>query len=351
MAQSAGRYHDGKTAKQRDVTISLESTALRILSSDDDRTAPLDAWPLSELHRIDADSAAGPVRLKRGEAGTARLTIDDAQFAAALFRDAPHLVQRPGWHRWVMSTMACGAVLLFLLFAVPQLSAWIAPWVPVSWEEDIRDVSISAVMAAFGGGEFCTGEAGTAALESLFSRLTATVESDYDIRVRVSSHELINALATPGGEVIIFRGLIEFAQTPDEVAAVLSHELGHLVRRHPTQALVRALSFDLMLDFVIGGFALSGLGQIALTLSYSRDAEREADAVGGKMLADAGFRPAVLADFFRRLEEKQGALPAAFRYLSTHPTVAERIDRADKSGGGGPAMLAEAWDSLQRICD
>ena len=119
---------------------------------------------------------------------------------------------------------------------------------------------------------------------------------------------------------------------PDEVAAVLSHELGHLVRRHPTQALVRALSFDLMLDFVIGGFALSGLGKIALTLSYSRDAEREADAVGGKMLADAGFRPAVLADFFRRLEEKQGPcrLPSAiFRPIRRSRSVSTgRTSRA-----------------------
>ena len=345
-----GRYHDGKTARQRDVALTLTGTAL-LIAGEDGGDEVLASWPLSELRRIDQDGPEGRVRFKRGEAGDERLTVDDAAFAAALTAAVPRTKRRSGWNRWLLSAGGCGVLLLFLFFAVPQLSAVVAPMVPVGWERKIADASTNIFLGAFGGGEFCSGPEGLAALDSLSARLTDSVESDYDIRIRVSSHEMVNAFAMLGGDVVVFHGLIEFAESPDEVAAVVAHELGHLIRRHPTQALVRALSLDLFMDFLTGGSALSGIGQTMVALSYSRDAEREADALGLRLLRDAGLRRDGMASFFRRLEEKHGGLPESLRYLSTHPTVGERVENARTDSEGASAMTPAAWDALRRICD
>lgn len=349
MLQATGRYYDGETAKQRTVLLTLTPVGLRIV---DVKTgnAPIDVWPLDEMRRIETGSSGDPVRFSRGDTGKARLTVDEPDFAAMLVQLSSKGARHSGWRRWVASAGAIAATLLFLVFGVPYLSGWIAPLVPVTWETSLRDVSINSIQLAFGKGEFCDGEAGNDALEKLTARLTATVDSDYEIRVRVTSHDAVNAFAAIGGDIVIFIGLIEIAESSDEVAAVLAHELAHLMRRHPTQALVRALGFDLMLDLLTGGSFAGDVGQTALALSYSRDAEREADAVGAKMLGDAGIRRDGLSEFFRRVEEKEGARPAVLRYLSSHPPLEERVETAAKARGGGPAMSPQAFDALRRIC-
>lgn len=345
-----GRYHDGKTARQQDVSVTLTETALLIAPADRP-SGFLDSWPLAELRVVDEDLSRGEVRLKRGGTGEARLTILDAGFLSALRAVAPQAKRRSGLRGWALSIGVGVGLVFFALFVVPLLSAWIAPLVPVSWERRIAGSSADVLVSAFGGGEFCTAPEGVTALEGLAARLTETEKSDYDIRIRVSSHEAVNAFAMLGGDIVVFHGLIDFAETPDEVAAVVAHELGHLIRRHPTQALVRAFGFDLLISFLTGGSVLSDLGGQILALSHSRDAEREADILGLKLLGDAGLRRDGMARFFDRLEKKEGSLPGLLGYFSSHPSTTERIDRAETGGGDAPALTPEAWAALQRICD
>lgn len=350
MLQAGGRFHDGETAKQIRVILTLAPEGLRIVSAEPGN-GPVDIWPLHELHHIDMSADDGPARFSRGESGKARLTVDDTAFAAQIQQLSARSGRPRRWRIWAVSTAALAAVCLFLVYAVPPLTGWLATLVPVSWEEDLGDSVTESIRLALEAPEFCSGPAGSAALLALTERLTATVETDYDIRVRVLSHETANAFATVGGEVVLFTGLIEFAESAEEVAAVLAHELAHLVRRHPTQALVRAMGIGLILDLLTGGTAAGEFGQLALTLSYSRDAEREADAVGASMLAQAGIRGDGLSTLFARLEEKEGAAPSVLRYLSTHPTLEERIESAKQWRGGGLAMSPPEWEALQRICE
>lgn len=346
-----GRYHDGKTARQQDVEVTLAAAALLITRPDSPANI-LDAWPLAEVRLVDEDRSQGQARFKQGERGEARLTILDAGFLAALRDAAPQSQPRPIWRGWALSIGVGAGLVVFALFVVPLLSAWIAPLVPVNWERKVGESSIRVLMNALGGGgKFCSGPEGVAALQGLVARLTKTAKSDYDIRIRVSSHEQVNAFAMPGGDIVVFRGLIDFAASPDEVSAVVAHELGHLIRRHPTQALVRAFGFDLLFSFLTGSSVLSDLGGQMIALSHSRDAELEADALGLRLLADAGMRRDGMEHFFDRLEKEKGSLPGLLRYLSTHPPTAERAERSHAGGGGAPAMTPEAWHALQHICD
>jgi len=345
-----GRYHDGKTARQEDVEVTLTASVLLIVRAN----APaeiLDSWPVAEIWLVDEDRSQGEARFKRGAAGDARLTVSDAALLAALRGSAPHAKRLSAWRVWAVSIGVGVGLVFFALFAAPLLSAWIAPLVPVSWERKIADSYIGALMSAFGGGAFCTGPDGVAALDDLAARLTAKAKSDYDIRIRVSSHKEINAFAMPGGDIVVFRGLIDFAESPDEVAAVVAHELGHLIHRHPTQALVRAFGFDLFFSFLTGSSILSDLGGQMIALSHSREAEREADALGLRLLGDADLRRDGMERFFERLEKEKGSLPGLLRYFSTHPPTEERAEHAHSDAGGAQALSPEAWRALQHVCD
>ncbi len=352
MARCEGRYTDGKTARLRPVQLRLENASVTIVALDDDDRPVLDCWTISELRRVEDESSQGPARLKQGDAGAARLTIDDSDFLDALRAAAPRLSRRSGWRRWSAAAAVGGMLTLFVVFAVPFFSARLAPLMPASWEKKVGEQTMAALLEAFGGNaHFCTGEGGRDALRRLVVRLMARSGESVDYRVRVSSHGNINAFASLGGEVVLFRGLIDFAATPEEVAGVIAHELGHLIYRHPTQAMIRGLGVDLVLDMMTGNSTLGGLGHSMLRLSYSREAEREVDALALELLAGAGIRSDGVVDFFRRLNEKSGDFPAALKFLSSHPPSRERMARAQGSASGGDAMTPEAWSMLRRICD
>ena len=162
------------------------------------------------------------------------------------------------------------------------------------------------------------------------------------------------SFALPGGWVVLFRGLIEEAEAPEEVAGVLAHEIGHVVHRHGTERIFKALGVQLLVQIVMGGVSdglMSSAGQVLLLLSYSREDEAEADAAALDLLAAAGMRNDGLAAFFRRLAEQESDLPEALRFLSTHPSLRARArDLARPQGPADPAMTPEDWQALRAIC-
>ena len=136
---------------------------------------------------------------------------------------------------------------------------------------------------------------------------------------------------------MLFRGLIEQAGNPEEVAGVLAHEIQHVAQRHATRALVRQASTGLLLAamtgdasgvFVYGVEAARTLG----TLRYSRQAEEEADLEGLRLLVAAGIEPAGMVTFFESLRRKEGDL--ASRALDR--SLDGRADRATAGGHTSP---------------
>jgi beta-barrel assembly-enhancing protease len=151
----------------------------------------------------------------------------------------------------------------------------------------------------------------------------------------------INAFSMPGGIIGVHTALIVTTQTESELAAVLSHEMGHVEQHHIARMLARApnttamVLASVLLAVLVGrnspdaaGAALIG-GQAAAIqrqLSFSRDYEREADRMGMQILSSAGFDPQGMIDFFQRMyqQTRAGENPA-FGYLRTHPLTQDRI--------------------------
>ena len=169
-------------------------------------------------------------------------------------------------------------------------------------------------------------EAGPAfdAVQEIGSRLTEG--SKYRYRFHVADNDAINAFAIPGGIVVVHTGLIKATRRPEELAGVLAHEVQHVEQRHSLQALVKDLGLRGLWLLVTGDIGGGLLGQAALeltSLSFSRDAEAQADAKGFDELVEAEIDPSGMADFFTIMSKQEGAAtPPAL--LSTHPASEAR---------------------------
>jgi predicted Zn-dependent protease len=157
----------------------------------------------------------------------------------------------------------------------------------------------------------------------------------------VLDDDMVNAFAVPGGYIYITRGLLNLAQDESQVAAVLAHEMGHINARHSAQQMSQGLLANIGLQAigiaVGGGAAQAGsIGADLYIKKYSRTHEFEADSLGVKYLAGAGYDPYAEEKFLAMLqrnsdlEGQMSGQPNApqLALLSTHPLTPERVTRA-----------------------
>jgi predicted Zn-dependent protease len=152
--------------------------------------------------------------------------------------------------------------------------------------------------------------------------------------IQVLDSPVVNAFAVPGGYVYLTRGILAYLNDEAELAGVVAHEIGHIAARHSAQQYSRAQVAQLGLGLgamvsktfrKYAGIAQFGVGM--LFLSFSRDDERQADALGVEYSSKAGYDSNHMANLFVSLErlnpgEAQGGLPGWF---STHPNPPDRI--------------------------
>jgi predicted Zn-dependent protease len=155
--------------------------------------------------------------------------------------------------------------------------------------------------------------------------LQAAAPLPFTAELRVVNDPEVNAFALPGGFVTVNFGLLEEAESGEEVAGVLAHELQHALLRHGTRRVLRGLGVSAILGLLTGGGDLQLLGGAAsdlVALSYDREQESEADRRGVALLQKAGIDPSGLARFFERLAKSPLPTPPAL--LSTHPDPGDR---------------------------
>lgn len=352
------RYADGRTARLYPVRVHLEPKGLAIVDEGGGRLA---VWPYDQLEAAEAVAKGRPVRLRLADDAGARLTLEPDASLDALWRAAPHLTRgrrmdRRAWRRVGLMAASVAAIVVVLVLGVPRLADALTGLVPVSWEEATGAAIRREVVDLFIGdgeaGPICAAAEGRAALERLTERVAAPIDTEFRFRVTVANSKTVNAFAAPGGYIVILRGLIDFAETPDEVAAVLAHEMAHVVRRHPTRGIIRNAGYSLLFDALMGGSWAGGAGEMLIASSYGREAEAEADALGAEFLRAAGLRNDGNIAFFERLKKKHGDMPRALALLSSHPLTDDRIAalRALKSDGD-PALSQSDWQALRRICE
>ena len=171
-------------------------------------------------------------------------------------------------------------------------------------------------------------------------------ESPYDIRIDYATQDVVNAFAIPGGQIVIYEGLIESTESWDELAALIAHELAHVNERHSFKQIARSVSSYFLFAVLTGDVA--GASSVVLDnatqvyqLSNNRAHETEADLVGLAYLRAAQIRPSAMYDLFTRLQSETQRLEseiedktsykvdieASMEYFQTHPATSNRMDK------------------------
>ena len=159
--------------------------------------------------------------------------------------------------------------------------------------------------------------------------------------VVVMADDSANAFALPGGKVGVHAGLLKVAANQDQLAAGIGHELAHVVARHASERVSQQFAADTALralDGATGGerrqlLGLLGVGaQAGVLLPFSRQHESEADVLGQRYMAQAGFDPRAAGALWRNMTAQGGARPPA--WLSSHPDPARRIESLEAQAPG-----------------
>ncbi|MGQ9425735.1 M48 family metallopeptidase [Gilvimarinus sp. F26214L] len=175
-------------------------------------------------------------------------------------------------------------------------------------------------------------------VQCVSSALTRTLDDGGDWEVQVFADESVNAFALPGRKIGIFTGLLEVAENQDQLAAVIGHEIAHVLAEHSNARVsaTYATSAGLqVLEALIAGRAsaatreqamgLLGVGaQYGVLMPYGRGQESEADILGLDIMAKAGFRPEASIELWRNMDEAGGPNPPEL--LSTHPSSSTRME-------------------------
>ena len=241
--------------------------------------------------------------------------------------------------------LIAGLLLLFMGKLLPGLGGWLGgqsrkPFRQAKWMWSwLAGTEAEAIQAEYEYGRECARQfaaqfPGKAPREK--QELVAAVGSKLADAVKDRRHEfhfslvcagLSNAYALPGGFVFITEPLLDLcAQDRDELAFLLGHEMGHVLRGHArSQLTARTLLQAVTARLSGAGLMLRQL----LNQGYSRELELEADREGARLAAAAGFDPRAAARALRRLARASGDNAGLAEYFSSHPPMAERVKKLE----------------------
>ena len=361
-ASWSGHYFDGRTTARRPATIILTPSGLELHVADGTRAF----WPYRDITQTQGSYAGEPVRLERGSPLPEAVVVENPAFIEALQRFARENAQQfagPRQHasllRLILLAGAASIALIagMILWGIPALAELVTPLVPISWETALGE---SVVQQLAPTDRRCADDRLRDSVDGIVARLAAArPDSPYRFHVTVADGPVFNAFAAPGGQIVVFRKMLQSAERPEDLAGVLAHEMQHVYRRHTTKALVQDLSIAAIVGAVFGD--VTGIGALAVqagrtltTLHYSREIEAEADREGFRLLQAARIDPAGMVRFFEMLKQHAGdaELPA---YLSTHPGTDERLAEMKALAAAMPVnaepLLGDVkWDEVRKLC-
>lgn len=332
-------YFDGRSARAHPVQVQLAGNQLRISGNGVCLTLAARSvqWPERTRH--------GPRVAQLPNGGSLHCSDAGAWDAWALDsgRKESLVVHAQQSWRWVLLSLAALAMLVgaLYLWGVPWLGRAAVAATPARVDRLIGESALQALDGQWLRPSALPAEQQQrlgAAFERAVSALPPGSVAEHRVVFR-SGRIGPNAFALPGGTLVMTDALVERVQGDEAViVGVLGHELGHVQHRHGLRLLVQAGAIAALSSVVLGDFStlLAGVPVLLGQASYSRDAEREADAHAVTVLKAAGISPAVMAGFFEKIAPRasqdgpaQGQSPRASPGLgiaiASHPADEERI--------------------------
>jgi Zn-dependent protease with chaperone function len=335
-------YYDGRSSARTVVRVRARGGRLQLAAADGNFDAPLLDVALGEVR---ADARVGSARRLLALPGGAQLQTDDHDAVAVLFPDKNGLQARVlGLERsWGYALAAVAIIGVFtwwcVVYGLPVAARLAAMTVPVNFESKLGEQALYTIDKALCGPSALE-EQRRAAVQKEFERVVAGLNDGflYRLELRACPRMGPNALALPGGTVLVTDDLASLAADDAQLTAVLAHEIGHVRQRHGLRlglqgaglaAIIAALAGDAV---SLAGLA-TALPTALLQAGYSRSFEEEADEYALQRLREIGVPGKHLADILSLLAKERGqpgTSGGALDYLSTHPAVSRRIERALK---------------------
>jgi predicted Zn-dependent protease len=176
--------------------------------------------------------------------------------------------------------------------------------------------------------------------------------SNYTYVLKIVDQDDANAFAIPGGKIFIHTGLIEFCNSPEELAAVLAHEMGHVEKRHTVKNIIQDIGLSALIAMITdgGGSGIESISNQLMSGYFSREDEAEADDFALSLLEKCGIQPTHLGEVFSRMKEKYGDMEGAMNLLSSHPELGQRAEKSASfqvSTGFNQRKINMDWEQLQ----
>ena len=154
----------------------------------------------------------------------------------------------------------------------------------------------------------------------------------YDIEILVLDSPLVNALSFPAGLIVVYSGLIERLESPEEMAAVLAHEIGHVVHRDAMKNLIRRIGLSTFFS-VLGGreveVFIRRIIREVVNMHFSRAVEARTDDFALDLLIRVDIDPNHLGKALENLKkDRDGKRPEFLKYIDSHPDIYARIQKA-----------------------
>ncbi|PKL41605.1 MAG: peptidase M48 [Candidatus Riflebacteria bacterium HGW-Riflebacteria-1] len=235
-------------------------------------------------------------------------------------------ISEPAEFSYAMRVIFRVVLVAFALYLALGIIVDVAvPYIPPAWEDSLAAPIMREVYASGQKSQ----KFDVVKIQQLLDSLAGLMEGvRRKFYITVIEKDETNALALPGGHIVVYSQLLEKVASENELAMILAHELGHFAARDHLRGLGRSFLF-----FIVANFALGGQGDSVrqfmnssgiLQNNYSRQQEFAADKYALEMLVKKYGHAGGATDFFKRLAEKE-KLPQLVHYLSTHPASDRRV--------------------------
>lgn len=346
-------YFDGTSNRKRRITLRM-GTGLELI--EDGRR--FGTWPYPDIRRVDGPH--GRMRLRSVCAlPLARVEFENAAMEQTLASRCPSLdIDRGGTAsagRIVLwSLAAICSIIAVAYYGIPVIADRLAPYMPAQVEARIGEAVDTQVRALFGN-KVCDDAEGRAAFAKLVDKLRRAGGVETSLNAQVLSAAVPNAFALPGGKIYLFDRLLQKAQSADEIAGVIAHELGHVRHRDTLRKLIQtggtSFLIGLLFGDVVGGGAVVFTTQSMLDASYSRRAEQSADDFSVEVMHKLGRSPKAMGELLMRITGTQG--DKSLTILASHPMSEDRLaamQKQDRPVTGEALLSPREWSALKNIC-
>ncbi len=334
-----GSYYNHQVAKAIPVNIHLFSESLQL-----DITAA--GTPPRKLHwlftEISTHVSPGFIRITRTGEEEGTLEVTDPVFVKEFLERYKH-TRSAGLHQLVLRGGVKASLIILLVIAGVLLAAhlYFLPWcvnrvveqLPPSFDKQLGDIARNSLH-----------ETPDTTGSRLLAQFAAQIKWDTPeaLSFTVVDSDVENAYSLPGGYVAVYTGLLKKLETPEQLAALLGHEVAHITHRHGVRKVCREVGTGMLISFALGGNgALDPLYAHAATLhnlTYSRTYEREADTGGMETLRRNRINQLGMLQLLQELQKLDGKV-AAPEFARLHPLTGNRVSYVRRNAEEHPAAF------------